>query len=75
MRRRQAEPTRMTDVQQMNEIPCCIFEENLAVVCPRNRYSAFFWSTLARFRVASNIQIQYRLYNAMYSLLEFKLET
>ena len=54
MRKQQAEPTRMTDVQQMNEIPCCIFKENFGCRLPRNRFSAFFWSTLARFHVASN---------------------
>ena len=34
--------------------PVGFLKKNLGCVCPKTGYSAFFWSTLARFRVASN---------------------
>ena len=37
---------RLPSVQQMNKIPCWIFEENFGCVCLKTGYSAFFWSTL-----------------------------
>ena len=54
-RKRQGWLTRMTDIQQMNMCPCWIYDVKSWLRLLRktgNRLSS--WSTLARFRVASN---------------------
>ena len=45
---------RLPSVQQMNESPVCIFEENVVLSVPENRFSVFFWSTLCSVPIVSN---------------------
>ena len=45
---------RLPSVQQMNESPVCIFEENVVSSVPENRFSVFFWSTLCLVPSVSN---------------------